>query len=185
MDDQEIVEGLRCRDTAAQKLFWDRYWATVYPICVRIVGKGPDATDLSVDLLTDFMDRRAHDIAKPGAMGAYLKLTAVRRSLDFQKKRRHIKCLDYEIEDSPSTTPEERAMLTTLRPRLDECLPRLTEKAQQTLRLKYKEEWTNERIGQLVGGSKQYIGRLIQQSLALLKTCIETKTERDAALGEE
>jgi DNA-directed RNA polymerase specialized sigma24 family protein len=56
---------------------------------------------------------------------------------------------------------------------LDRCLTHLTDKARQVLRLKYTEQWTNEHIGQIVGGSKQYIGRLIRQSLELLRSCIE------------
>ena len=36
-------------------------------------------------------------------------------------------------------------------------------------------ELSNEQIGRSIGGSKQYIGRLIRNSLEALRICIETK----------
>jgi RNA polymerase sigma factor (sigma-70 family) len=68
---------------------------------------------------------------------------------------------------------EESAWARALLPRLEDCLGELSPKAQRVLRLRYRKELTNERIGSLVGGSKQYIGRLIRQSLRALRKCLE------------
>lgn len=184
MDDIKLFNGLRQRDTAAQQQFWKVYWPKTYAICVRILGKNSDATDLAVDLLTDFIDRRVLDLKAPGAMNAYLRLMAIRRSVDLRQKRSLSTGLDFDIKDTGATTPEEQAELVTLMPRLNNCLSKLTEKAQQTLRLKYTEQWTNEHIGTIVGGSKQYIGRLIRKSLESLKTCIE-RTHHTATMAHE
>jgi RNA polymerase sigma factor (sigma-70 family) len=173
MDDELLLQGLQERDSACQMQFWNQYWTKVYAICARILGRGPDATDLAVDLLTEFMDTRVHDLEKASSMSAYLRLMAVRRALDLKKNRARASALTFDIGDKTSTSPEDQAVVTTLMPRLENCLPHLTEKAQQTLRLKYAEQWSNERIGTLVGGSRQYIGRLIRQSLNLLRSCIE------------
>ena len=172
MNDFELVSGLRCNDSLAQKVFWDIYCPKLYGICNRILHNGPDAMDLTVDLLTDFMAKRVHDIDDPKAMGGYLRLMAIRRSLDQKEKRGKSTTLDFDVSDNCARTPEDEAVYSTLMPKLSHCLDNLTDKAKQTLRLKYTEQWSNERIGEIVGGSRQYIGRLIRQSLSVLKTCI-------------
>jgi RNA polymerase sigma factor (sigma-70 family) len=181
MTDSELVDGLRREETNAQKIFWDIYRPKVFGICQRILGNASDAMDLTVDLLTEFMDRRVHDIKKPGATGGYLRLMAVRQALEIKKKRQNTSSLNVDVMDIDSESPEKQAELTALSQRLEHCLEQLTEKARQTLRLKYSEEWPNERIGQIVGGSRQYIGRLINQSLKCLRGCIE-KNQRVAPL---
>jgi RNA polymerase sigma factor (sigma-70 family) len=173
MDDQSLLTGLQQQNSACQLQFWNHYWTKVYAICVRILGKGPDATDLAVDLLTEFMDTRVQFVEKASSMGAYLRLMTVRRALDHKKKRARMSELTFDINDNTTASPEDRAAVTILMPRLEYCLPRLTEKAQQALRLKYTEQWSNERIGSFIGGSRQYISRLVRQSLSLLRSCIE------------
>lgn len=173
MTDDELIYELRRNNSVAQKRFWDTYYPKIYGICNHILHNGPDAMDLTVDLLTDFMAERVHDIDEPKAMGGYLRLMAVRRALDQKVKRQQAAPLDYyNLVDRTTATPEEQAIYSNLMPRLSECLDQLTDKAKQTLRLKFVEQWSNERIGDIVGGSRQYIGRLIRQSLSLLKTCI-------------
>jgi RNA polymerase sigma factor (sigma-70 family) len=66
-------------------------------------------------------------------------------------------------------------------PRLEECLEKLTPKARQVLALRYGAEHTNEQIGSLLGGSKQYIGRLIAQCLEKLRRCLEQQTSKRRA----
>ena len=177
MDENRMLEGLRQRDATCQQAFWEKYWTRVFAICARILGKGTDSTDLAVDLLTEFIDRRVHNVEKAGAMGGYLRLMAVRRALDLKRYRARTQTLCYEISDTSVISPEDQAVLTNLMPRLDLCLPNLTDKAQQTLRLKYMEQWSNEQIGTIVGGSRQYIGRLLKQSLDFLRLCIEKGVE--------
>jgi RNA polymerase sigma factor (sigma-70 family) len=172
-DAAELIAGLMAQDPKAQGFFWQTFWGRTYLICVRILGKGPDATDTAVDLLTDFAGRRIHDLKEPTAIFAYLRLSAIRRSLEVKRKRDTHSSLDFDIEDFTDRTPETHAEATKLMPRLDRCLGLLTEKAGQCLRLKYTRDLTNEDIGRLLGGSKQYIGRLIQKSLEALRKCIE------------
>lgn len=128
--------------------------------------------DLTVDLLTDFMARRVHDIDEPRAVGGYLRLMAIRHALDQKAKQEKATVLNFDVEDCTAPTPEEQAFYSTLMSKLSNCLDHLTDKARQTLWLKFTEQWSNERIGEIVGGTRQYIGRVIRQSLSHLKTCI-------------
>lgn len=176
MDEAAMLEGLCKRDSNAQKLFWDKYWPRVYAICARILGRGTDATDLAVDLLTEFIDIRVQKVENPAAMCGYIRLMAVRRALDFRKKRNRFSSMDYETGDKSSLSPEEEAMLNSMMPRLKHCMNKLTEKARKAVLLKYTEQWSNERIGDILGGSRQYIGRLLKQSEELLRKCVEKST---------
>jgi RNA polymerase sigma factor (sigma-70 family) len=174
-----LVQGLKARDPNAQAVFWKRYWDVAYPISAHILGVCPDAVDAAVDLLVDFMERRVHRLSAHQALFAYVRLAAVRRAIRYRNKRNSSTLYDESSrEDLDLNTPEDNAALSVLMPRLDECLKNIAPKAQETLRLKFVADLTNEHIGRLVGGSKQYIGRLIQKSLDVLKLCIEKTTEQ-------
>ena len=76
-------------------------------------------------------------------------------------------------------TPEEMAHWQALAPFLDGCLEKLTPKARQALRLKYGQQMNNVKIGQMLGGSKQYISRLVIDCLHALRRCIESAAKRE------
>jgi RNA polymerase sigma factor (sigma-70 family) len=172
-DHPNLLEGLRSRDSVAQTAFWRQFWEKTYIICKKIIGKDPDATDVAMDLMISFVDKYVFYLSDPRALWSYLRLMAIRQSLEVQKKKERIAPLEFDIEDTLSKTPEMQAMYSRLLSRLEQCLGHLTPKAQQTLRLKYLGELTNEEIGRRVGGTKQYIGQLIQKSLSALNTCLE------------
>jgi DNA-directed RNA polymerase specialized sigma subunit len=58
---------------------------------------------------------------------------------------------------------------------LVDCFKKLTEKAQKVMVLRFDADLTTEAIGKIVGGSKQYIGRLITQSLEAMRNCLERR----------
>ena len=189
-DHSELLAGLRAGDSVAQITFWRQFWERTYLICKKIIGQDPDATDVAMDLMLSFMDKYVFNLSDSRALWSYLRLMAIRQSLEVRKKKGQHDPLDFDIEDASRRTPEMQAMYSTLLPRLERCLGHLTPKAQQTLRLKYLGELTNEEIGRRVGGTKQYIGQLIQKSLSALKACLKKQhtgtvtNERIAMQGE-
>ena len=172
-DPHSLVEGLRTRDTAAQQRFWRTFFERTYLICMRIIGKEPEATDVATDLMLDFVDRHVLHLSDPRAVWSYLRLMAIRQSLDAKKRWEKAAPLDFDIEDMDSDTPESRAIVARLTPQLKTCLSHLTPKARQALRLKFTGEMTHEEIGHRIGGTKQYIGRLIRKSLEALRQCLD------------
>ena len=177
MEQSALVTALKQGDESAQQRFWKERWSEVYGLCVSILGNGPQAAEVAQDALTDFLFDSVHRLQRPEAATAYLKLMAARRA-----KRRAVQLrarvtgddeLDALAEPNTAQAPEAAASLAQLRPRLAECLGLLRPKARRVVQLKYGAEMANERIGELVGGSKQYIGRLIKDSLARLRECLE------------
>ena len=171
-----LVEGLKSGEVKAQEDFWKLYWPEVYTICAHILGNGPAATDIAVDLLSDFMTKYVHRLSHPKALRSYLRMMAMRRSLRFREdlEKRVPTDVDSLFIDTDGPDPEEAAHVAMLRPGLEVCLGEITPKAQQVIRLRYDQQMTNEKIGGLVGGSKQYIGRLLHRSLGLLRKCLES-----------
>jgi RNA polymerase sigma factor (sigma-70 family) len=164
------LERLGADDEEAQGLFWKEHWGEVYGICYRILQKKLLANETAVDILTDFMLECAHRLKYPGAVKSYLRLMAIRRSVRIKERLGQTEPLSM-VPPVPSGL-EDRAHYQSLMPRLDECLSRLSPKAQKAIRLRFCDELTQERIGGLLGGSKQYIGKLITKSLKFLRECM-------------
>lgn len=174
MDGNALVEGLKKGDNESRLVFWQRYYEEVYPICARILKSPANATDVAVDLLSDFMNHYVHQLSDPGALHAYLRMMAIRRATTYRNRSAKSVSMAVELEDTNGANPEEIAHWLTLVPRLEGCLGALSPKARQALRLSFGHHQTHVEIGHEIGGSKQYIGRLIKQSLKALKRCMES-----------
>jgi RNA polymerase sigma factor (sigma-70 family) len=173
---QRLLDGLRVRDPEIQKLFWETHFPEIHAICLRISRSAVHATDTAVDLLTDFMFDRVDAVRNPMGIRAYLRLMAVRRSVRQRDQASSHLMFDENhaqgvCADAAMTAADCRLLL----PKLDKCLAELTPKAQSVLRLKYTRQLTDREIGNILGGSKQYIGRLLRNSLVLLRDCINER----------
>ena len=170
----ELVKSLQTQDETARKNFWNVAFEPVLAVCARVVGPGPLSVDITTDLLNDFMFRYVENIGNPHGAWSYLKLMAVRRSVRERQRMQKNEQLEEQRMTLTSNNDVDEGVLVLL-PGLNDCISALTPKAQSTIRLKYRQELSNEEIGSMVGGSKQYIGRLIKQSLALLRDCLQQK----------
>jgi len=175
MDDAELA-SLKARDRAAQARFYAAYRERVEAICRRVLGGGSDAADIATDVLGDFLFQYVDGVESPRAVTTYLKLMATRRSLRWLRRGDRS---DEVGDDLPETagqepaSPDQSIWIAQMTPRLGGCLEGLTPKAREVLRLRFSTDMTNEVIGELLGGSKQYIGRLIKESTEKLKTCLD------------
>ena len=182
----EIIVRLQKNDQEAQRLFWSSQWSYVFAICAHILGKGAAATDLAVDVLTAFMFEYVHGLAHPATAKVYLRLMAVRRSLQKRKEQRvFVDLQNWEtLVEEGARTPEDQALCRAAMPRLEGCLSRLSPNAQQIIRLSYTQGMGNNRIADLLGVSKQYIGKLIKKSLERLRRCMEEPIPGEGRKGE-
>ena len=180
---EHLVAGLKAGHQEAQAALWQDHFDEVYAICARIIGTGTTATDTAVDVLADFSATYVHGLQHAGALSAYLRQMAIRRSVHQRALQDGRETPLAEVDNQPS--PNEQALDETvayaaLVPRLDGCLAELSTKSQRVLRMRFHLEMPNEQIGALVGGSKQYIGRLIRSSLGALRRCLERQGSRSA-----
>ncbi len=170
----DFLERLRANERAAQAQFWENCFDAVYRCCVRFFGEGLDANEMAVEVLMEFLSRYVHHLTRPEAMLAYLRMMAIRRCSHEKKRRRIPQAADMDgFEAANEGTDDESLTLRAMRPQLEKCLQILSPKAQRVLMLRHFGDLTNEKIGGLLGGSKQYIGRLLRRSHERLRDCLE------------
>ncbi len=178
LDDAELAL-LKARDAHAQARFFAAHRARVESLCARVLGHGADAVEIATDVLGDFLFQYVDGVESPRAVSTYLKLMATRRSLRWVRTRGRSDEMQ-EDDSAPSELGGDREpgvdqaiWARQMMPRLDGCLDKLTPKAREVLKMRFGTELTNESIGEIVGGSKQYIGRLIKESTEKLRTCLD------------
>ncbi|MBN2525312.1 MAG: sigma-70 family RNA polymerase sigma factor [Deltaproteobacteria bacterium] len=170
----EMVAQLRQGNSDTRQRFWEESFDAVLAICSRILGSGPQSIDVTTDLLNDFLFHYVQNLKNPHGAWSYLKLMAIRRAVRERQRMMTGEPFDDQQMDYPGGEMDD-VETTVLLPKLNQCLALLTPKAQSTVRLKYRQGMSNEQIGHVVGGSKQYIGRLLTQSLAALRECLQRK----------
>jgi RNA polymerase sigma factor (sigma-70 family) len=183
IDEENLVTELRCGNAAAQREFWKARRPEVYAVCAHVLGTGADAEDVADEVLIDFVFLHVRRLKNPRVVGSYLRVMAVRRAIKFRQTRSRFSELVGDHVDGDSGNVEQQVVIRTALPKLERCLAVLTPKARRVLRLRFELELTNEHIGHLVGGSKQYIGRLLKRSLELLKGCMDSAEPVRTARG--
>lgn len=194
LDEAELAL-LKARDPGAQARFFRAHIGRVEGLCARVLGAGADAQEIATDVLGDFLFQYVDGVESPRAVSTYLKLMATRRSLRWVKNRGR----NDEVSDDGASGAvigladatgaqvaggrgehaidqaiDQAIWAQQMMPRLDGCLEHLTPKAREVLKLRFSTELTNESIGEIVGGSKQYIGRLIKESTEKLRKCLDS-----------
>lgn len=180
LDEDELVR-LRARNPVAQARFFRAHRDRVEFICARILGSASDGQELAADVLGDFLFTYVDGVETPRAVSTYLKLMATRRALRWVRSRERATEIDEDIftsspggEAGTEAGSDQAIWARQVMPRLDGCMGILTPKAREVLKLRFSTELTNEAIGEIVGGSKQYIGRLIKESTEKLRRCLES-----------
>lgn len=169
------LELLKAGDPGAQARFLRAHQSRVQQICRRIVGANVMADDLAEDVLIDFLFSAVQRIDRGETMVAYLQLMAARQALRQRDRRARHEPISAELPDPQSKDPLEALALARAGVHVARCLEELTPKARWVLKLRFDADLTQEHIGRVAGGSKQYIGRLITRSLDALRRCLELR----------
>jgi RNA polymerase sigma-70 factor, ECF subfamily len=177
--DPLLVAGLRAGDAASQRQFWRSSWPDVFRVVCRVLGPGVQASEIAVDVLTDFLIHYVHQLEDPRAVRAYLRLMALRRALKARAQgQRSVTCDMDDLGAVESRGVDESAAHQIMLGRLERCLGGLTGKAQQALALRFRGGVTDEKIGDVLGVSKQYVGRFVDKSIVALRKCLATEEMR-------
>ena len=172
--EKKIVQALKRNDKRAQLAFWKEQHPKMVRLCFQVLQDEIGAEEIATEVLVDFIFRRVHELRHDGAAASYLKLMAVRRAVRMRDQlHRFSGELNEDVPGQEVPSILDTVEAGTLLPRLAACLEKLSAKSRKALQLRYGEEMTTERIGNLLGCSKQYVGRLIRNSLLFLRDCIE------------
>ncbi|MBL8955352.1 MAG: sigma-70 family RNA polymerase sigma factor [Myxococcaceae bacterium] len=145
-------------------------------LCRHLLQDGVLARETAEDLWTDFVLHHAAKVSTPGARAAYLHVLAVRHCR--RLKTLHARQVPLEadgVPDRPADAPSAEAQLIAAQrdAKLADCMQQLDPSASRLLRLRYHLGLTQESIGDRLGVSKQYAGRILARAVDSLRTCVE------------
>jgi len=175
--DAALIERVRVRDPVAILELRRILFSKVTAVCVHLLRDAALAEEVAEDVWMDFVYQSIDRVERPEAVAAYLRVMAVRRCVRLRERRsRHEEFTDR----GPAGADPEAAVVGALdwparRRRLEACLKRLSARARQVLRLRFHLDQTQEAIGQSLGFSKQYAGRVLNRSLEALRACLEER----------
>lgn len=175
--DFSLLPRLCDGDPGAQKELRERVYPRLLATCEQVMGDRVLAEEIAADIWMDFIYDHVHKLKKEGAIGAYLRTIAIRRCVRIKNWRtRHqdiAACAPIaagsDTEDGWIGQLDQEKRLS----RLESCIKQLSERARAILRLRFYKDMTQDSIGQSIGVSKQYAGRVINGSLKQLRRCME------------
>jgi RNA polymerase sigma factor (sigma-70 family) len=152
-----------------------RLFPKMVSLCQRILDDRVLGKETAEDVWTDFVLFHAATVRSEAATEAYLRVIAVRRCRRVRMiQARHDPIT--ELADSREGPESELIAADEDRrrqSRLAHCLSQLDHQAQRLLRMRYHLGMTQESIGQQLGVSKQYAGRILARTVAGLRSCVE------------
>jgi len=170
----DLLERLKQRDPASQQELRLLVFHRVKALCRAILQDEVWAEDMAEDIWMDFLFDHVDRVQHAPAMGAYLRMTTVRRCVRMKSwRKRHD-----PIDELPDLQHPERELAPDKlarqqdKQRLERCLERLKPQARTVFRLRYEEDLTQDQIASAVGVSKPYIWKVLDKGLKALKACL-------------
>ena len=155
----------------------DTLFPRVERLCRHLLRDDALARDTAEDIVTDFVLLHAAKVREPQAREAYLRVVTVRRCRRLSALRGRAEALIEAPDERQS--PEAQLIHADeehrQQRRLTDCLGKLDPNARKLLRLRFHHGLTQQSIGEQLGVSKQYAGRILARALDALRTCVEAE----------
>lgn len=141
-------------------------------LCGKVLNNRALGVETAADVWTDFALFHAADVKTPAATEAYVRLIAVRRCRRMKLIAGRQAPLTIEAPDRAPRADD--LLITAERDRkLAACMDKLDAPAKRLLRMRYQLGMTQESIGEQLGCSKQYAGRILARAIDGLRSCVE------------
>lgn len=110
LTDDEIIQGCRNQQRAAQKALYDRYAPIMFGVCQRYCKRREDAEDVLVNGLFKALDN-IHQYSGEGSFEGWIRRIVVNEALMFLRKRHKItiEIESYHLGAAPANIIEELA----------------------------------------------------------------------------
>lgn len=176
--DAALIDRVRVRDPAAILELRQILFPRLAAVCTHVLKDPALAEEIAEDVWMDFVFDSIQRVEQPEAIGTYLRVMAVRRCVRVRERRMRHEELG---ERSRAGSDPEGEVISALdwpdrRLSLEACLGLLSARARQILRLRFHLDQTQETIGESLGFSKQYAGRVLKRSLEALRVCLEERS---------
>ncbi len=171
-DDAALVEAAK-EDFDAFAVLYRRYVDRVYRYIYSRVGAQADAEDLTAQVFLEALEG-LDGYREQGTFSAWLFTIAHRRLVDHYRRRRPTFSLD-EDRDSRTTSfnPLAKIVQEERLQRLAALMPRLDEKQQEMLRLRFAAGLTYGEMAVVLGSTEGAVTMAVHRLLRRLKTELE------------
>lgn len=95
-DEQELINGCRRRDRAAQKRLYDTFSAKMFALCCRYVKDSMEAEDVLIGAFTKILDK-IDQYKNEGSFEGWIRRIVVNESLTYLRRNRNM-YLELELE---------------------------------------------------------------------------------------
>lgn len=168
-----MLDRLKAREPDAQKQLSRDLYPLVLKLCRREL-RGDLAEHVASDVWTDFLFSEVDHVRAQEAIPTYLRMMTVRRCRRMQRwQDRHLAPSGAEPVHGSEDEAVERLDDDRRIAKLTGCLERLTPRVRGVLRMRFHHGLTQQSIGESLGVTKQYAGRLVAAGLDSLRTCLE------------
>lgn len=177
----DLLVLLRTHDPSAQKEVRRRVFPLLLGTCSRVLRDKVAAAETAEDVWTDFLVSHVQDLRREESIVGYLRLMAVRRSLRVRKARSRFETLGGVDDADPiDANDAERVLIEgglerERDERLVHCLGKVTPRTRHVLRMRFHHDMTLEAVGEVIGTSKQYVGKVLAKALQALRRCMESE----------
>ncbi len=165
-DDQNLIRGLRQKDSAAMASLYDRFGRIVYSVILSIVRDGAVAEDLAQETFLRVWNRAQTFDGERASLGAWLLAIARNRAIDHLRSagvRMERNAFELDAHEHPSLFVDmERDVVNSDRARLiRNAMAKLSENQRQVIHLAYYEGLSQtemaQRMGQPLGTVKSWV----------------------------
>ena len=181
--DRGIIEQIRAGDRNAFAGIIDRYVDRIYNLAVRLAGSNADADELTQTIFIKTFQSLDHfDISRPLFPWLYTIALNTLRNHCRRKKLRVLfvrdPTLDRSKDDSSTTNPEDRLILSEQTDQLAAGLEKLTYRQREAVVLRYYEQLSYPEIAALQRTSLSAAKMRVRRGLARLQKLLRG-TNRD------
>lgn len=150
-DDSEIMAAVQKGDQVALGILYDRYGAVVYRLALRIIGRSPDAEDLTQEIFLCLSKTTPYDPSRGSLITFLLTLTRSRSLNRLRQNQSQDQRWQRLTQQHPIKTPNlpmETARLAELSQRVSDALQTLPAQQRQVLELAYYDGLSQSEITQ-------------------------------------
>ncbi|GIV31670.1 MAG: hypothetical protein KatS3mg029_1021 [Saprospiraceae bacterium] len=174
LSDRELLELLQRRPEEAMQLLFERHYASVVRVVLRIVGNEATAEDLAQDLMYDIWKNR-QQLHINSSFDAYLRRAATNRSLNYLRDNKHRWDSDEALHVLPNKMPLGDQLLQgeELQQAIDHAIDSLPERCRLIFVLSRFEDMSNKEIAEQLGISVKTVENQMTKALRMLRTLLE------------
>ncbi|MDX1407384.1 MAG: sigma-70 family RNA polymerase sigma factor, partial [Saprospiraceae bacterium] len=161
-------------DRAALAILYDRYIELVFGVCVKYLKDAHAAEDAAMDIFEALMTKlKSHRV---DYFRGWLYSVSRNHCLQILRKRKPVITQEIDasiVHSGEHLHPDDRKLLEHRENGLLDCMSKLPEMQQQSIRMFYYESKSYQEISETLSVSKDRIRSYIQNGRRNLKRCME------------